>query len=225
MAGTTSRRVAAAALVPCHAAPPALELLERVRAHLDLVLVVDDGSPDPAAVADRADEAGARLLRLPENRGKGHAVAAGLAELLSRAPAPDAVVVVDADGQHPPEAIPLFLRAAAEAELVIGDRVERARRMPLERRIANALARGVLSALTGRRVRDTQCGMRLLRGRALHAVPFPAGRYESETVHLKRCLRAGVAVAWVPIPALYAGERSSFRNVRDTLRVLRALVG
>jgi hypothetical protein len=66
--------------------------------------------------------------------------------------------------------------------------------------------------------------MRLLRGRALGEVAFPQGGYEAETRHLKACLRAGVRVAWVPIPAVYDGAASSFRPVRDSLRVLWAVV-
>jgi hypothetical protein len=56
-------------------------------------------------------------------------------------------------------------------------------------------------------------------------VEFPGGGYEAETRHLKRCLRRGLRVAWVPIPAVYEGRRSSFRPLRDTLRVLAALLG
>jgi dolichol-phosphate mannosyltransferase len=132
--------------------------------------------------------------------------------------------VLDADGQHPPEAIPAFLAAAGQAELVVGDRFGDLGSMPWERRLANRLASGVLTVATGETVRDSQCGMRLLRGRALTDVPFPRGGFEAETVHLKRCLRAGVRVAWVPIPALYTDHVSSFRALRDTARVLGALL-
>jgi hypothetical protein len=65
--------------------------------------------------------------------------------------------------------------------------------------------------------------MRLLTRRALLEVPFPGGGYEAETLHLKRCLLAGVPVAWVPIPAVYEGRPSSYRRVADSLGVLRAL--
>jgi hypothetical protein len=64
--------------------------------------------------------------------------------------------------------------------------------------------------------------MRVIRGRALHEIEFPAGGYESETVHLKRCLAAGVTTTWIPIPAIYGDESSSFRTVRDNVCVLRA---
>jgi Glycosyl transferase family 2 len=176
-----------------------------------------------AELARIAAETGVGLLRLPANFGKGHAIAVGRQHLLSRTPPPQALFVLDSDGQHPPSAIPALLAAAAEAELVIGDRLGDLAMPPL-RRLTNRLASRLLAIVTGHPVPDSQCGMRLMRGRALTGVEFPGGRYEAETLHLKRCLRSGVRVAWVRIPALYAGEPSSFRNVRDGTRVLGALL-
>jgi len=213
-------------VVPCFGDVPDRVLLERIAAEAGAVLVVDDGNAPPVSTAlERLAEAvGVDVLRLPRNVGKGGAVAAGIRALLARDERPEAVVIVDADGQHPPDAIPAFVDAAAEAELVIGDRTRDRTGMPWERRLANTASSLLLAALTRRRVRDSQCGMRLLRGRALTEIEFPEGRYEAETQHLKRCLRRGVGVAWVPIPAIYTGERSSFRTVRDTLRVLAAIL-
>jgi dolichol-phosphate mannosyltransferase len=212
------------ALVPCHREPPSRELLERIRRQVGGTLLVDDGSPDAGKLERLAAEAKAELVRLPANEGKGHAIAAGLRRLLARQPAPEAVLVLDSDGQHPPEAIPAFLAAAADAELVVGDRFGNLGGMPRSRRLANRLASRLLALSTARPVRDSQCGMRLLRGRALSGVPFPPGGFEAETRHLKLCLRGGVRVTWVPIPAVYAGELSAFRALRDTARVLGALV-
>jgi glycosyltransferase involved in cell wall biosynthesis len=196
-----------------------------VKAHVGDVLLVDDGMPAEGAaeLARLAATAGVGLLRLPANCGKGHAIAAGRRHLLGRSPAPQAVIVLDADGQHPPSAIPALLTAAAQAELVIGDRLGDFGMPPL-RRFTNRLSSRLLALVTGHPVPDSQCGMRLLRGRALREVEFPGGRYEAETLHLKRCLRSGVRVAWVPIPALYGGQPSSFRSVRDGTRVLGALL-
>ena len=163
-------------------------------------------------------------MRTNGNRGKGHALATGIRVLLARRPPPRAVLTFDADGQHPADSIPAFLAAAGRADLVVGDRVGELGRMPLERRVANSLASLILRLTTGRPVRDTQCGMRLLQGRALHELPFDGGGYEAEARHLKRCIVARVRVAWVPIPAIYEGAPSSFRVVRDTIRVARALL-
>jgi glycosyltransferase involved in cell wall biosynthesis len=214
------------AVVPCFGHVPERALLERIGAEVGGVVVVDDGNTEPVAgLIDQVTEAvGAETLRLSRNAGKGHAVATAIRALRARAVVPDAVMVLDADGQHPPEAIPAFVDAAADAELVVGDRTGDRTAMPWERRLANSTASALLAALTRRRVRDSQCGMRLLRGRALTEIDFPEGRYESETRHLKRCLRAGLRVAWVPIPTIYHGGPSSFRTVRDTLRVLAAVL-
>lgn len=215
---------AVTALVPCHLDPPAPELLWDLRAQVGALLVVDDGMPAAAArrLAELARACDAGVLTMPRNLGKGHALAAGI-RALTRAPRPPGgVLVVDADGQHPPGAVPAFLEASAVADLVVGDRFSDLGRMPVARRLANLGASALLMATTGRRVRDSQCGMRLLHGRALHEVPFPPGGYESETRHLVRCLRAGARVAWVPIPARYGDEVSSFRALRDSARVVAA---
>jgi hypothetical protein len=134
------------------------------------------------------------------------------------------VLVIDADGQHPAASIPDFLEAGRRAELVIGDRFGDLDGMPWQRRLANRTSGRLLELVTDRRVRDTQNGMRLFRGRALELLPPPGG-YEAETRHLKRALRDGVHVAWVPMPAIYGDERSSFRALRDSAKVIWAIVG
>jgi glycosyltransferase involved in cell wall biosynthesis len=188
--------------------------------------IVDDGSD--ARVAEELDriaaESGVDLVRLPQRRGKGAALRAGISAAMTGDSPPDAVLVVDADGQHPPAAIPSLLEAASTAELVVGDRFGDLRAMPLERRLANQASRMLLELTTGHRLRDTQSGMRLLRGRAL-ALPIPGDGYEAESRHLKALLVRDVDVAWVPIPAIYGDERSEFRSLRDSLRVLGALLG
>ena len=85
--------------------------------------------------------------------------------------------------------------------------------MPWTRRCTNAISTALLTLVTGHRMLDSQCGMRLYRVEALEHAPLPPGRYEAETRHLRTALRAGLAVGWVPIPAIYNGERSSFRPV------------
>jgi membrane-associated phospholipid phosphatase len=207
------------AVMPSHNDVPDHALVRQVLEHVDALVLVDDGSePHVAHALDTI--AGVDLVRLNARGGKGSAVRAGVDH--ARAHGFDAVLVIDADGQHPAHAIPFFVAAARNAELVIGDRFGDLARMPAQRRIANRATRGLFQLVTGREVRDTQNGMRLIRGRAL--ATMPAGGYEAETTHLRRTLRDGLAVAWVPIPAIYGEERSSFRAGRDSLRVLWALV-
>ncbi len=208
------------AVMPSHDDVPDEALVKSVLAHVDRLVLVDDGSSEEVArtLDAIADRPRVELVRLPERRGKGSAVRFGIARTMGA----DTVLVIDADGQHPADAIPSFLAAARDAELVVGDRFDDLARMPLKRRIANRTTRRLFQATTGREVRDTQNGMRLLRGRVL--ATFPDGGYESETIHLRRVLRDGLPVAWVPIPAIYGAERSSFRAGRDSAKVLWAVV-
>jgi membrane-associated phospholipid phosphatase/predicted MFS family arabinose efflux permease len=214
------------AVMPTHGDIPDRKLIGEVMRKVGGLTIVDDGSePGEAAELERITaRSGADLVRLPKHRGKGAALRAGIAAAMASDPPPDAVLIVDADGQHPPSAIPSLLEAASTAEIVIGDRFGDLGSMPLERRLANQASRVLLQLSTGHRVRDTQSGMRLLHGRAL-ALPIPGDGYEAETRHLKALLVRDVDVAWVPIPAIYGDERSEFRSFRDSVRVLGALLG
>jgi membrane-associated phospholipid phosphatase/predicted MFS family arabinose efflux permease len=213
-----------AAVIPVYRSDRVGEVVAETLRHVDDVVLVDDGAPAPiaAAVERLAREPYVHVVRMGGNVGKGTAVAAGIGAALEHDP--DAVVVLDSDGQHPAELIPAFAAAASNADVVIGDR-PRDGAMPVSRRIANAASSWSLSAVVGRRLRDTQNGMRLFRADALRAVAPPPGRYEAETRHLKALIRTGRDVGWVPMPAIYDGEPSSFRSLRDSARVFGAIVG
>lgn len=226
-ATTVSRVVErVAAVIPCHSAAGAEAVVHGVLPHVEEVVLVDDGAPnaDAAVLAAIGNWPRVRLVRLAANAGKGDAVAAGAAVLLSAPEPPDALIVIDADGQHPADRIPDFIAAASEHDIVIGDRRADRAAMPWTRRCTNAVSSALLTLVTGRRMLDSQCGMRLYRREALERAPLPPGRYEAETRHLRCALRAGLAVGWVPIPAIYDGEQSAFRPITDTWRVLVAIL-
>jgi membrane-associated phospholipid phosphatase/predicted MFS family arabinose efflux permease len=209
------------AVMPSHDDVPEASLVRQVLAQVRGLTIVDDGSdPRVARELERiADDPRVQLVRVPERQGKGAALRTGIATALEQEP--EAVLLIDADGQHPPESIGALY--AARGELVIGDRFGDLPSMPVHRRAANLVSRSVLQLATGRRVRDTQSGMRLLRGRALE-LPLQGDGYEAESRQLKAALVHGLDVTWVPIPAIYADERSLFRPFRDSALVLAALI-
>lgn len=215
---------AVAAVMPSHGHVPAQALVEEVLEHVGGLVLVDDGSDEEVARRLQAVAAAHEvdLIRLPRRHGKGTAVRAGIDHLLTKPTKPQAVLLIDADGQHPAAAVPGLLAAGACADLVIGDRFGDLDAMPLGRRVANVGTQRLFRLATGYAVRDTQSGLRLLRERALET--FPTGGYEAETRHLKRVLLEGLTVTWMPMPAIYGGERSSFRTWQDGARVLWAVV-
>ena len=157
---SASTRDRVRAVMPSHGDVPDRALVAELLDNVGGLTIVDDGSDrDTALELDRiAGEFGAELVRLPERRGKGAALREGVAAALAHDSPPDAVLLIDADGQHPPDAIPSLLEAASTAELVIGDRFGDLGEMPLKRRLANQASRMLLELTTGRRVRDTQSG-------------------------------------------------------------------
>ena len=99
-----------AAVIPCcNEAATIAGLVEQVRQHLPVVVVVDDGSEDGTAEAAR--RAGAEVIRHERNQGKGAALAAGMRLALERGFG--WALMLDGDGQHAPAEIPAFWRGAS----------------------------------------------------------------------------------------------------------------
>ena len=84
-------------VVPVFADPERLRTCLAPLAGGPSVIVVDDGSPDPAAIAAIAQAAGARYIRHPENRGPAAARNTGLRTATTRL-----VAFLDADCVPPP---------------------------------------------------------------------------------------------------------------------------
>ena len=182
------------------------------------VVVVDDGSSDEtASVAERwADH----VIRLRPNRGKGAALRAGFDVALALGAG--AVLTLDADGQHDPASAPALLAALEESDVVIGARARRGSRMPVHRRLTNALSSAAVSRCAGCPVPDAQSGFRAMRADVLRAVRPVGDRYEFETEFLIRAARASFRITAVPIPTIY-GAPSHFREFRDAMLVIRTI--
>ena len=212
------------ALVPGYEEGPRIGAVVTAASRHLPVLVIDDGSLDDTAA--RAEAAGARVLRQVPNQGKGAALRAGFRAALDEGW--DAVVTLDADGQHDPDEIARFVAAFATAgasgprpELVIGRRDFA--RMPPVRRLANSVGTRAFSWAVGQRIPDNQSGYRLL-GRRLMAAMLDSGEagFEFEVEMIAVCLRRGWTLAWVPISTIYAGEPSHVRPVAHLRHFVRA---
>lgn len=210
---------ALAVVIPAFRAAAVLPgVLERVQraAPGSTVVVVDDGSDDDTAAL--AACAGAVVLRHPENRGKGRALASGLGAAVVLGAG--VVVTMDADGQHPPEAIPLLVGSLAERgwDLVVGSRARNGR-MPAGRQLSNWLSSALVSRAVGFSVPDSQSGFRAMRREVAVAVRPRGSRYEFETEFLFLAARLGFHVGAITVPTVYDGAPSHFRYGADTLAV------
>ncbi len=212
-----------AATIPAYQAAPSVGgVVQRTLCVVTAVLVVDDGSTD--ATAEVARRAGAEVVSFPGNRGKGCALRHAFELLFARGL--DAVVTLDADGQHLPEEIPKLLAHAEQAELVIGGREALFGAMSRLRRTSNRLSSAAISLAAGTRLGDVQSGFRLYARRLLETTGFPESRFDAESAVVVRAARRGLRIVSVPVQLGFADGRltSHYRPLVDSLRIARSVL-
>lgn len=202
-----------------------LSTLRAARAEWPTVWVVDDGSTDGSSEKIRAlaaDDAGLRLIVLPQNSGKGAAVLAGL-EAAATADFTH-VLTMDADGQHPAALIPEFMAAsqAAPEAMILGKPVFGPEAPALRvngRKVSNGWANfetlwmGIGDSLYGFRVYPIAPLLRIMRGRRWMR------RFDFDPEAVVRLCWAGVRPINKDAPVRYLsveeGGISHFRYLRD----------
>ena len=189
------------------------------------ILLVDDGSSDGTAeIAARvADELGlhARVIRLPENRGKGAAVQAGVAEATGKA-----VAFVDADLSAPPDAVVLCFEMieAGKGDVIVTTRVHPeaiiTEAPPMTRRYGGKIFNGLLRALGLTTMSDTQCGLKAFTAEAASELfaELAVQRFAFDVEVLQRATLAKLDVVELPIEWHHV-EASRVRPLRDGARM------
>ncbi|MEO8601513.1 MAG: glycosyltransferase family 2 protein, partial [bacterium] len=186
------------------------------------LLVVDDGSTDATAAA--AEAAGARVIRLTPNRGKGNALRIGIEQSVG-----EILVFLDADGQDDPHEIPLLLAALARgADLVVGSRFlghfDAGAITPINR-VGNQAITGVVNLLFGVKLTDTQAGFRAVRRSLIERLTLAAQHYDIETDLLLQAMRVGGRAVEVPVRRAARQHGASGLNpIIDGLRILSRIL-
>ncbi len=197
-------------------------------------IVVDDGS----SVSVSRELAGLDCIcvRHERNLGKGAAILTGAR--VARRQGLDAVVTIDADGQHSPYDIPLLVKKAQECRhkcMVIGHRMGMEHdNVPASSRFGRRFSNFWVRLECGADIPDTQSGFRLYPLEVLTELSFHTRRYDFEIEVIVRAVWAGIDVVSVPVSVTYQGQGkriSHFRKFGDNLRltllhtmlVLRAL--
>ena len=194
-------------------------VLRGVRRHVRNVVVVDDGSSDDTSRV--ADDGGATVLRHEANRGKGAALKTAFAWALEEEF--DAVITIDADGQHLPREIAKLIaaRRGTGADLIIGGRSHLFAEMLPRRRNANRFSAWTIAKAAGTDVTDSQSGFRLYSRRLLENVKLRSDGFAMESEVIVRAGRAGLHIVTIPIDLGFVDglATSHYKPVKDTLRI------
>lgn len=177
------------------------------------IIVVDDGSTD--GTGESAAAAGATVVRHAYNIGNGAAVKSGI-----RRASGEWVLIVDADGQHPPEDALRLVGRLGDYDLVIGARSTETQATQA-RRAGNGALNRLASYLTGRPIPDLTSGFRGARMSGLreflHLLP---NGFSTPTTTTLAFIKAGYTVAFEPIHARQRSGQSKIRLARDGAKFL-----
>ena len=209
----------ACAIIPAYNAEETVgPVVKGALALLPMVIVADDGSTD--ATAQVAEDAGALVIRVPENHGKGHCLRLLFAEARKRGF--DAVIALDSDGQHDPADIPRFLDAHRDdpGAVIVGSRMADQGAIPVHRRNSMLVARFYVCLAANRYIDDTQCGYRLYPLSVVESVALHKERYVTETELLLKAGDSGIPIRSLAIPAVYLPDQKTyFRSVPDVAAI------
>jgi glycosyltransferase involved in cell wall biosynthesis len=189
--------------------------------------VVDDGSSDDTALL--AEMAGAQVLRLPQNFGKSVALMNGLGVASNNGF--DAIVMLDADGQHNPQQIPDLLKPISEgqADLVIGSRFMNGGNgngLPRYRKAGQTVLNKTTSFGSKTKVTDSQSGFRAISRKGMKNLDFDSDGYGVESAMITYFAERGLNITEVPINVDYKVPNGHKKSpVPHGMGVLNATVG
>lgn len=183
------------------------------------VVVIDDGSGEEYDKLFTAARQYASVKRYTPNRGKGEALKCGMRYIKERYQAPYTVITADADGQHRVEDIVKVADAAAEHpdSLILGKRLLD-KSAPIKSRIGNGITRVLYRLTTGRRIYETQTGLRAFSDRLLpRFLKLPGHRYEFEIDMILDASNADIIEVDIQTVYFDNNAASHFRPLQDTV--------
>jgi glycosyltransferase involved in cell wall biosynthesis len=198
------------------------EVVRRTRTLIDNVFVIDDGSTDNTA--SLAEKAGANVIKLSVNLGKGAALKVGMDRLLESSPSSKYFVIIDADLQFRPEEAQSLVESlrSGEADVVMGYRDFS--KVPFRHRLGNFVWRVTFNLLFGTHLKDTNCGYVALTKEAAQIIGDFHGGYIIETQILAQSVKERLRISQVPVTVDYHHASNVPRGIKMVLGVLIFMV-
>jgi glycosyltransferase involved in cell wall biosynthesis len=216
----------ASVLIPAYNAGASLKALVN-RLHISMadirIVVVDDGSADKTEEIARS--VGTIVLRHDKNCGKGAALQTGFDYLKNQIDI-EFILTMDADLQHQPEDIQKFfdVQQKTNADIIVGWRERIGTKMPIHRILSNTLSSALLSIKTGIKIKDSQCGFRLIRKKVIENIRLESNGYEAETELLIKAALLKYKIEFVPVSTVYGSEKSYMTHWATTINFAKVLL-
>ena len=192
------------------------EILQEIENSFE-ILVIDDGSHDNTA--DLAQKAGARVIQHPYNIGNGAAIKTGIRKAKG-----EIIVMLDADGQHPPEDIPRLVEKVGPHDMVVGARSTDSD-TDTHRNIANTIYNLLASYVTGSKIEDLTSGFRAIKAEVARGfVYLLPNQFSYPTTITLATIRSGRSLTYVPILGRRRKGKSNIRIFSDGIKFLMIIL-
>ena len=191
--------------------------------NVDIDPLLDDASNDKTV--EIAKYYTNNIFSFPKNIGKGSALKKGFQLFLSRSSEPY-VLCMDADLQHSAGSIKDFILAAKKfnSKVVIGQREINLAKMPFLRYLSNKITSFILSYVCGQKIKDSQCGFRLINRSVLENLELNENGFQLESEFLIRCAQMRIPLTFINIPTIYNSNGSNIHHFSDTFKFIRLII-
>lgn len=189
------------------------------------IVIVDDGSGADYDPVFTALESAVHLIRYNDNQGKGFALKTGFRYIAEHLPTIEAVVTIDADGQHSindtRKCLQEYEKLAHLEPLILGAR-NFDKDVPMRSKLGNLMTRDVVHLSLGLDITDTQTGLRVIPKTYFEGlVALEGNRYEFEMQMLLFAKEHHIKIVEVPIETIYIDENQSshFNPIIDSIKI------
>lgn len=188
------------------------------------VMVIEDGSSDDT-YRQVSQEKVDVLIQNKTNLGKGASLRIAFAYIKEHNLDCEAVIIMDADAQHLPEELDIFINKLDQGSFfVVGNRLDNPKNMPLIRVITNKLMSFIISRIAGQKIPDTQCGFKAMRTQVLEKAPITTSKYEIDSELILGAASLGYKIDSVPVRSVYRKQRSGINPLLDTARFFKFIL-
>lgn len=196
------------------------EVIKRTKKFVDKIIVVNDGSED--ATEKKAKMSGAIVLTHKINLGLGASLKTGCDAAIFLGA--KTIITLDADGQHDPEEIPYFLKKIDEGfDIVFGARTKNQKKMPLQKRIGNALVSNLHSLLFNINLSDIETGYRAFKSSAYKKIRWKSSGYGVANEIVVNTKKKNLSYCEIPVDTIYRDKYKGV-NIREGISILLDLL-
>jgi len=189
------------------------------------ILIIDDGSGGKYnSIFEETKKIGAQVISYEKNKGKGGALKTAFKYI--NLTDKDDIITADCDGQHLPKDIIKIANEITKDKVILGTRHFKGK-VPLRSSFGNILTRGVFSIASGKKIKDTQTGLRGFEKNMLPWICSVEGEsYDYEMNLLLEADKAGYDLKEIPIETIYLenNKGSHFNPLRDSIKIYLPIV-